>query len=259
MQQLIYRKITAKIQKGLKGFAVLLDPEKTEPNEVTEISQLALQAGVDYFLLGGSTLQNGKNTDLLARCIRNACNIPVILFPGSVNQVSKYANAILFMSLISGRNADYLIGKQVEAAPMVKSAGLETISTGYMLIDGGHVTSVNYVSQTIPLPADNPELAQKTALAGKMLGLSVFYLDAGSGATNPVSPAIIKAVKEEVKSPLIVGGGIRSCMEAERAFHAGADIVVIGNLFESNPLQMPEFGKLVREINHSQQAKTVLQ
>jgi phosphoglycerol geranylgeranyltransferase len=258
MQQFIYNKILAESKKGLKRFAVLLDPDKTDIREITKLSKLAGQAGVHYFLLGGSTYKN-KQIDLLAHRIRQTCDIPVILFPGSVDQISKYAHAILFMSLISGRNPDYLIGKQVEAAPLVKAAGLETISTGYILIDGGSATSVNDVSQTVPLPADNPELAAKTALAGKMLGLSVFYLDAGSGAKNPVPPAIVQTVKNEVKNPLFVGGGIRSITAALKAFDAGADILVIGNLLETNPKKMLGFGKLVNEINLGQTIKSFAQ
>jgi putative glycerol-1-phosphate prenyltransferase len=166
-----------------------------------------------------------------------------------VQQVSSGADAILFLSLISGRNPELLIGQHVLAAPMIKQANLEVLSTGYMLVDGGRPTTASYISGTLPLPADKPDIAACTALAGTMLGLSHIYLDAGSGALNPVSVDMIQAVREMVDVPLIVGGGIRDCDAAVDRAQAGADVVVVGNITEKKPLVIQEIAKAFKSIS----------
>lgn len=215
-------------------FAMLIDPDK-KPDEVFYERVLnASKAGVNLFFVGGSLLQDDfleQTVDVL----KSVSNVPVVLFPGSAMQITKNADAILFLSLISGRNPDLLIGQQVVAAPYVKKSGLESIATGYMLIDGGTMTTAHYISQTRPIPSSNIAVAVNTALAGEMLGLSAIYLDCGSGAKAPVSADMIRAVSEAVDIPVIVGGGIRTTHEVESAAKAGATVVVVGNALEENP------------------------
>ena len=178
--------------------------------------------------------------------IKSVYTGPVILFPGNANQVSANADAILFLSLISGRNAEFLIGNQVLSAPVIKNSGLEAIATGYMLIDCGKTTSVEYMSNTQPIPYDKPDIAVATAIAGEMLGLKALYLEGGSGAQSFVNPEIISAVKKSCSIPLIVGGGIRSCESLRNVFDSGADIAVVGTIIEKNPELLSEMMKVVR-------------
>jgi len=230
----IYDHILNRSLKNEKAIAVLLDPDKVRIDTIKETLLTYSSFGVDYIFIGGSMLVSSEFEKTVA-LVKANCDIPVILFPGSAMQISKDADAILFLSLISGRNADLLIGQHVVAAPKIKSTNLETISTGYMLVDGGKKTTAHYISQTIPIPFDKPEIAACTAMAGEMLGLKLMYLDGGSGAKIPVSPKMISAVKKSTSTPLIVGGGIRNRASIDRAFDAGADIVVIGNYLEENP------------------------
>lgn len=231
---MIYTSLLEARAGGGKKLAVLIDPDKTDPGKLPALAALAKQTGVHYFLIGGSLLVN----DHLGQCIRTIkdhCDIPVVLFPGNVLQLHPDADAILLLSLISGRNAEFLIGKHVVAAPWLKQSKLEILPTGYMLIDGGALTSVAYMSNTTPIPSNKKDIAVCTAMAGEMLGLRLLYLEAGSGAPQPVPPAMIAAVRQAVDIPLIVGGGIRTPRQAHDALQAGADMIVVGSLIEENP------------------------
>lgn len=216
-----------------KAIAVLLDPEKERMVNVGAIIKNAEGAGARMILVGGSLVTQSVNDFVIG--VKRKTHLPVVLFPGSVVQFSPYADGILFLSLISGRNPDYLIGNHVLVAPMVKQSGIEVIPTGYILIDGGTNTSVQYISQTVPIPAGKPDIAVATAMAGELLGLKAIYLEAGSGATNPVPVTLIEAVRKAVSIPVIVGGGIRDPKQVNDALHAGANLVVVGNGMESNP------------------------
>lgn len=230
----IYAGLTAAKKGGEKRLAVLFDPDKLRLQKMEEALNLAVECGVDYFFIGGSLVVNNM-LDALLEKIRARCPIPLVLFPGNSFQLSYRADALLFLSLISGRNPELLIGQHVISAPFLKMSPLEIISTGYILVDGGVQTSVQYMSNTYPIPAHKDDIAVCTALAGEMLGLKTMYLDAGSGARNPVSVSMIEAVGGAVEVPLIVGGGIRSAEQVAANFKAGADVVVVGNAFERDP------------------------
>jgi len=231
----VYNHILSIQASKKRGLAVLLDPdEMADAENRKRILSMAAQCGVDLFLVGGS-LMTEDNLKACFNDIKTFTSIPSALFPGSPVQLRKGADAVLFLSLISGRNADLLIGQHVIAAPLIKQYGLETISTGYMLVDCGKSTTASYISGTQPLPYDKPEIAASTALAGEMLGQKMFYLDGGSGAAQPVSAEMIAAVRKAVSAPLVVGGGIRTPDQADAAYTAGADLIVIGTAFEENP------------------------
>ena len=237
--------ILPKLEKGMKrekGFALLIDPDKSDEQYLEKCVLLATEAKAKFILVGGSLVFNPLAP--VFQNLRNMTDLPLVLFPGSALQVCSAADSILFLSLISGRNPEYLIGNHVVAAPFVKKHDLEVIPTGYMLIDGGQTTAVEYVSQTKPIPANKPDLAVATAMAGEMLGHKLIYMDAGSGALNPISQQIISAVSKSIGVPLIVGGGIRTSTDVLAAYEAGADIIVIGNKVEENP----EFLTLVRDV-----------
>ena len=204
-------------------------------------------AGVDLIFVGSSLLTTDDLDDCI-KIIKQHCNIPVVLFPGSVLQISGFADAILLLSLISGRNAEMLIGKQVIAAPLLKASTLEIISTGYMLIDPGHPTSVSYMSNTAPVPHDKNDIALCTALAGEQLGLKTIFMDAGSGARVPVSRSMIETVSRTVSVPLIIGGGIKSPEKALENCDAGADVVVVGNSIEKNQNLIAEISDAVHSF-----------
>ncbi|HDP74497.1 MAG TPA: geranylgeranylglyceryl/heptaprenylglyceryl phosphate synthase [Bacteroidales bacterium] len=219
------------IVKG--GLAVLLDPDKESQVNVDAIVANGQQAGASILLVGGSLVT--KPLDDFVVNLRASTSLPVVVFPGSAMQFSPNADAILFLSLISGRNPDFLIGHHATVAPMVKRSGVEVIPTGYILIDGGTPTSVQYMSQTMPIPASKPDIAVATAIAGELLGLQAIYLEAGSGAKNAVPAKLIEAVRNAISIPLIVGGGIRTKQQYSDARNAGADLVVVGNGLEENP------------------------
>jgi len=240
----IYSEVLQAKASGRKLFAILIDPDKLKTAKIDAIIGLAMEAKADCFFIGGSLIVNDVLDEAILR-IKAACNIPVILFPGSSRQLSYKADALLFLSLISGRNADLLIGKHVESAPFLKISPLEVISTGYMLIDGGVPTSVSYMSNTYPIPATKDDIAVCTAIAGEMLGLKMIYMDAGSGAKNPVSSAMIAAVSGAIEIPLIVGGGIGSPERARESVAAGADIIVVGNAIEKDPKLIVELAAAV--------------
>ncbi|MCC6282631.1 MAG: geranylgeranylglyceryl/heptaprenylglyceryl phosphate synthase [Saprospiraceae bacterium] len=234
-------------RRGEKKLAVLFDPDKLRLQKMEQALDLAADCGVDYFLIGGSLVVNNMLDDLLGK-IRERCNIPMILFPGNSFQLSYRADGLLFLSLISGRNPELLIGQHVISAPFLKMSPLEIISTGYMLIDGGVQTSVQYMSNTYPIPAHKDDIAVCTALAGEMLGLKLIYLDAGSGAKNPVPESMIDAVSGAVSVPLIVGGGIRTPEKVAANLQAGADLVVVGNAIEKDPALIREMMEAVKAV-----------
>ena len=218
---------------GKKSIALLLDPDKTKGDSLQYILKTANESNTDFIFAGGSLTFN--SIDNLITEVRKLCSIPVILFPGNLLQLTLKADMILLLSLISGRNSELLIGNHVIAAPFLKNARDKLISVGYILISCGNKTSVEYMSQTEAIPSDKPEIAVATALAGEMLGMQMIYLEAGSGATNPVPVKLIKAVVENITIPLAVGGGIKSKQEVEKIFNAGADLIVLGNACEKNP------------------------
>lgn len=220
------------LKENRKAFAWLVDPDKCTGDKVEEQVILADKLGVDFIFVGGSLIFN--HIDQLIGRIKPLTHIPVIIFPGSPLQISAQADAILLLSLISGRNPDYLIGNHVVAAPFLKESGLEILPTGYILVNGGRQTSVSYMSNTQPIPFNKPDIAYATAMAGEMLGLRIIYMDAGSGADRPISGEMIQQVSSGIRVPLIVGGGIRTPQQVKEAYAAGADVVVVGNAAEKN-------------------------
>lgn len=236
------------IQRGKKSLAILLDPDKLDTFSIQERIEDINHSPVDYLFIGGSLISSA-NMDILLNELAAKTFIPKILFPGNSLHINDKADAILFLSLISGRNPEFLIGQQVVSAPILKRSNLKILPTGYMLIDGGRPTSVSYMSNTTPIPNDKPDLAAVTALAGEMLGLQHIYLDAGSGALFPVSAEMIKAVRENISLPLIVGGGIKTAEAVKTAFEAGADVVVIGNAIEENPSLYEEMAAFSRKYS----------
>jgi len=243
----IYQSLTDRKSQSKKSFAVLIDPDKVNDNSVEELIQLSLDAQVDYFLVGGS-LVISSYLDECVQLIKKSCDIPVILFPGSPSQVSKYADALLYLSLISGRNPELLIGQHVVSAPFVKKSGLEIMSTGYMVIDGGAPTTVSYISNASPLPADKNEIAMCTAMAGEMLGMKLIYMDAGSGAKKAISESMIQKVASCIDVPLIVGGGITTAEKAYLNCKAGADVIVVGNAIEKDASLIKEIASAIHSV-----------
>lgn len=243
----IYHSIVEKKKLGKKSFAVLVDPDKTDEKKIDQLLQLTTSAGVDYLLVGGS-LVISNHLDSVVKQIRKQSTIPVILFPGAPSQVSRYANGLLYLSLISGRNPDLLIGQHVISAPMVKKSGLEIISTGYMVIDGGAPTTVSYITNANPIPSDKNEIAICTAMAGEMLGMKLIYMDAGSGAKKAISETMIEGVAKSIQIPLVVGGGIKDPEKAYLNCKAGADLIVVGNAIEKEPSLILEISDAVHRV-----------
>ena len=234
-------------KSGQKGLAWLIDPDDWDellPEKLKEIQDLK----VDFIFIGGSLIQQDNVTELIKMIRENVPHLPIVIFPGNALQFSPNADALLFLSLISGRNPDLLIGQHVAVAPLIEKSNIEVLPTGYLLIDGGKRTSVHYMSQTIPLPNHSPELTVATALAGYYLGLKYFYLDAGSGAAEPVNPKIIKAMKKRIAAPLLVGGGLNNIEKIRQAYLAGADIVVIGNGAEKSIKLLKEVSDFLESI-----------
>ncbi len=229
----VFKTIINNKNKGKKQFALLIDPDKIEVPKLKILLDNSQKALVDFFFVGGSFLTSGDFSGCI-KFIKDYSSIPVVIFPGSNLQLSEDADAILFLSLISGRNPEMLIGNHVIAAPYLKKSSLEIIPTGYMLIDSGKTTTVAYMSNSSPIPYEKNDIAAYTALAGEMLGMKMIYMDAGSGAAKPVSETMIKAVKNELSIPLIIGGGIRTPQQAVNSCKAGADIVVVGNAIEKD-------------------------
>jgi putative glycerol-1-phosphate prenyltransferase len=241
-------RITDQFYRKQKQLAVLVDPDKLSEKQLQETAVNAQQAGVDYIFVGGSLLIN-DNLYQSIKIVKDHCKIPVIIFPGNSYQLASNADAILFLSLISGRNPNMLIGMHVIAAPYIKLSGIETVPTGYMLIDSGKPTSVTYMSNSFPIPNDKKDIAACTAMAGEMLGLKIIYMDAGSGADISVPEEMIRFVKDSVDIPLMIGGGIKTPKQLREKYAAGADIAVIGTRFEDNPEGMLAFGDIKRSFN----------
>ena len=212
-----------------------------------ELMDLSITASVDYFLVGGSLVISNHLDDVVQH-IKQNCSIPVILFPGSPTQISKHADALLYLSLISGRNPELLIGQHVVSAPAVKQSGLEILSTGYMVIDGGAPTTVSYISNASPIPHDKNEIAMCTAMAGEMLGMKLIYMDSGSGAKRPITETMIESVAQKIETPLIIGGGIIEPEKAYRNCKAGADIIVVGNAIEKDSSLIKEMSAAVHSV-----------
>jgi len=246
----VLEKIQQYRNRKVKGLAVLLDPDKVEMKGIMNQVESYVSAGVDLFFVGGSLI-SGNNFYVLIEALRRQSEIPVVIFPGSNLHVHSDADAILLLSLISGRNAEFLIGQHVVAAPILKNSGLEILPTGYMLVESGKPTTVSYISNTQPIPADKEDIAVCTAMAGEMLGLKMIYLDGGSGAQQQVPARMISAVRRSVQTPLIVGGGITSGNKAELAWNAGADIVVIGNGLEKDPELLNQVVSVRNRINQA--------
>ncbi|HRP55066.1 geranylgeranylglyceryl/heptaprenylglyceryl phosphate synthase [Agriterribacter sp.] len=247
MTDLIHQSIAGKKKAGRKSFAVLIDPDKVDEQKIAELSELTTEANVDYLLVGGS-LVISNHLDEVVKQVKRQCSIPVILFPGTPSQVSRYADALLYLSLISGRNPELLIGQHVISAPFVKQSGLEIISTGYMVIDGGAPTTVSYISNATPIPFNKNEIAMCTAMAGEMLGMKLIYMDAGSGAERPITEAMIAGVANAIEVPLVVGGGITDPEKAYLNCKAGADVIVVGNAIEKDISLIKEISTAIHSV-----------
>ncbi len=233
MSKSILEQIQLASKKRDKLLAILLDPDKTAIDEIPAALKRIRLLKANFIFVGGSSVKNGL-TDLFVKTLKNNTKIPIVLFPGDYSQVTDNANALLFLSLLSGRNPEYLIEQQIKSVPFLKNSTLEIIPTGYILIDGGTSSSVLKVSKTTPISQENITLAVATAIAGMYKGKQLIYLEAGSGAKYPVNATIISKVKENISIPLIVGGGIRTKEQLNNAFNNGADLVVIGTAFEEN-------------------------
>ncbi|MFC2109113.1 geranylgeranylglyceryl/heptaprenylglyceryl phosphate synthase [Bacteroidota bacterium] len=229
----VLKYILSKKKIGKKLIALLLDPDKIELIAIETICKKIKKNPIDLIFIGGSTVLDNA-THLFIKSFKILCDLPIIIFPGNYNQITDEADAILFLSLLSGDNPEYLIHQQVSAAPLLKNTQLEIIPTGYVLIDGGNKTAVQRVSQTNPILQSDVSKIVNTALAGQYMGKQLIYLEAGSGAKIPVHSSIISEVSKVVTIPIIVGGGLRSKKDIEKAFQNGADIVVIGTIFEEN-------------------------
>jgi putative glycerol-1-phosphate prenyltransferase len=240
--------ILSKIASEEKLLSVLIDPDKFDESEASGFLQ-KLPEQTSFLFVGGSTVE-AKRTKSCVEAIKKFTNVPVILFPGDFTQIADAADGILFLSLISGRNPEYLIGQQVKAAPVLQKTELEIIPVGYILIDGGKESAVERVSRTKPLSQQEVELIVQTALAGEYSGQKMIYLEAGSGAAFPVSKEIISEVRKAVSLPLIVGGGIRSREQMRQAYHAGADIVVVGTAFEEGSWQETFYRKIQKVVRN---------
>lgn len=243
----VYTSLQQARQQQQKKIAVLLDPDNGSPEVVDALVGQAMAARVDYFFVGGSLVMNRQIGQWIQQ-IKSICNIPIILFPGSLWQVTPEADALFFLSLVSGRNADLLIGQHVVAAPILKQMPIEVMSTAYILIDGGAPTTVSYISNSTPIPADKAQIAVCTAMAAELLGMKIIYMDSGSGAKNAIGETMIQAVSQHVPLPLVVGGGIRTPERAALSCKAGADVVVVGNALEKDPTLIGEMAQAVHEI-----------
>jgi putative glycerol-1-phosphate prenyltransferase len=235
---------------GKKKFAILIDPDKYTLGEIRRIAESSEKSGVDFMFYGGSLVMENNHRKYIS-VLKEYCSAPVILFPGNQLMLPEDADGLLLLSLISGRNAEMLIGRHVVAAPFLKNCRFEILPTGYMLIENGHPTAVSYMSSTTPIPAGQDDIAMCTAIAGELLGLQLIYMDAGSGAENPVRLPMIKKVRQNITIPLIIGGGIHTAKQAKDAAAAGADVVVVGNAIEENPSLINELCKAVHSLNKS--------
>lgn len=224
-----------------KMLSVLIDPDKNDIKSLHKVVDFSEKCKVDFLLVGGSIVFT--SVENIVEEIKTITDIPVILFPGNALQITAKADALLFISLISGRNPEYLIGQHVISAPIIKNIGIQTIPAGYILIENGRTTSVEYMSNTIPIPADKPEIVTATSIAGELLGFQLIYLEAGSGANQTIGLNVISEVRKNIKIPLMVGGGINNGNDALGIYKAGADIIVTGTAVEKNPEILNEFSK----------------
>jgi len=245
MKNSIYTPLQQARAQGKKSFAVLVDPDKTDLRQMDTLLSLGEQEKIDYWFVGGSLVISSQ-LDELVRHIKKNTSVPVVLFPGSPSQVTRQADALLYLSLISGRNPELLIGQHVLSAPFVKQSGLEILSTGYIVVDGGAPTTVSYISNAAPIPADKDDIALCTALAGEMLGMKLIYMDAGSGARQPITTSMIKRVAGQISIPLIVGGGIKTPEKAQENCKAGADLIVVGNAIEKEVSLISEISAAIK-------------
>ena len=248
MTNKLYDIITQGKSNAKKAFAVLIDPDKINDQSLTQTIDIAVKSKVDYFFVGGSLVVT-DTLDAVVTSIKKQCNIPIILFPGSPDQITPKADALLYLSLISGRNAELLIGQHVISAPFVKKSGLEIISVGYMLIDGGSPTTVSYISNSNPIPSNKNDIALCTAMAGEMLGQKLIYMDAGSGAQKAIPTEMIEKVSAHIQIPLVVGGGITTPEKAKQNCIAGADIIVVGNAVEKDPALIQAIAEAIHSLN----------
>ena len=244
MNQNIYNSI---IKKNNKKLAILIDPDKFDDGYITGLLQLANAGKIDFFFVGGSIV--AQNPERIILYLKKYSQVPVVLFPGSLLQFSPEADAILLLSLISGRNPELLIGNHVAVAPLLKKSKMEILPTGYILINTGSTTSVEYISNTVPIPDSKTDIVVATALAGEMLGLKLIYLEAGSGANQAIAPNLIQKVKQNIKIPLIVGGGIKTDKQLKDACNAGADIIVIGTAAEKDLSQLSVFSDIIHSYH----------
>ena len=243
----LYKNILISKNQGKKLFAILIDPDKQKNSDLLLIIKNANKSKVNYFFVGGSLLIN-DNLNNCIKTIKENSKIPVILFPGNAMQINPKADGILFLSLISGRNPDLLIGKQVISAPILKQTELEIISTGYMLIDSGKATTASYMSNTVPIPREKNAIATSTAIAGQYLGMKLIYMDGGSGAEQPITKDMIKEVSNCIDIPLIIGGGICNAKKAIENCEAGADLIVVGNAIEKDPSLILDISQAIQSI-----------
>jgi len=246
IEEMIYADIIGKKDKA-KQFVLLIDPSKHNEESLHEAAKAASDFKVDFIFIGGSLVSGFVDRDI--EIIRSEAKIPVVIFPGSLFQISNKADAILLLSLISGRNPEYLIGNHVIAAPVLKNSNLEVIPTGYMLIENGSTSSVEYISNTKPIPAGKTDLVIATALAGEMLGLKLIYLEGGSGSKKPIDEVLIHNVKSKISIPLIVGGGIHSTSDLYKVYNAGADIAVVGNALENDLNSLRALAEVRNSVN----------
>lgn len=226
------------------GVIALFDPDRTRINDASKLARFVCEQGVRAILVGTSLLVSADFENFVS-AVKKGSTKPVVLFPGGSHQVSKNADAIFFLSLLSGRNSEFLIGEQVKAVFLIKSYNLEVIPVGYILVESGNYTAVEYISDTKPIPRAKPEIASAHALAGEFFGMKYIYLEAGSGAEKPVPPAMVKKVKENIFIPLIVGGGIRTVKDAQKIIEAGADFIVLGSIIEKSPAK---FKEIIRSV-----------
>jgi putative glycerol-1-phosphate prenyltransferase len=241
--------ILSLLQNSSKAIAVLVDPEKfVKGDNITFLQKLKI-AQPEFLFVGGSTVTR-KDFDACIDILKSNCSIPLVIFPGASHQIHEKADALLFLSLISGRNPDYLIGHHIQAADELENMDIEIIPTSYLLIDGGKKTSVEYVSQTTPIPNDQADIARKIALAGKLQGKKITYLDCGSGAIQTVSTKMVQKVKS-IGLPLIIGGGIKSIEKIQELHTAGANVVVVGNKIEEDIDFLLDIANLQKEKNGS--------
>lgn len=247
-QSTIYNTLLQAKEHQQKKFAVLIDPDKVDENSIQTIVTNSIKANIDYFFVGGSLLTKNEVEHWIT-VIKQQCNIPTIIFPGSLFQVNDKADALFLLSLVSGRNPDLLIGQHVVAAPILKQMDIEIMSTAYMLVDGGQPTTVSYISNSLPIPQDKPQIAACTAMAGELLGMKIVYMDAGSGAKKAITPKMIQTVRKSVDVPIIVGGGIRTAEQAVARCQAGADLIVVGNAIETAPELVFDMSEAIHGLN----------